>query len=210
MDKDIFAYEMQLFREGYRLIAGTDEAGRGPLAGPVVSAAIILPLDEQLRIPGVRDSKKLSEKKRDALYDILISQAIAYGIGYSSPEEIDRINIREASRLSMKRAVENLEIVPDFLLVDAEKNLDVSMPQMGIIKGDDVSYLIGAASILAKVTRDRWMLQIHEEYPQYDFAKHKGYGTKAHMQALDQYGPCPWHRESFLKKWRASAHGHDL
>ena len=202
-DKDILAYERELESRGFRLIAGTDEAGRGPLAGPVVAAAILLPLDEASLIPGVRDSKKLTEKKREALFPVLKEKAIAWGIGYALPDEIDAINIREASRLSMKRAVESLSVQPDFLLVDAEKNLDVAMQQAGIVHGDDLSYLIGAASVIAKVTRDHWMLEIDREFPQYGFAKHKGYGTKDHMAALDAYGPCRWHRETFIKNWRA-------
>ncbi len=204
MDKDILAYERELLAKGYRLIAGTDEAGRGPLAGPVVAAAIVLPLDEDSIIPGVRDSKKLTEKKREALFPILKEKALAWAVGYALPDEIDAINIKAASRLSMKRAVEALCVQPDFLLVDAEKDLDVSMPQAGIIHGDDLSYLIGAASVIAKVTRDHWMEEIDKEFPQYGFSKHKGYGTKDHMAALDEYGPCRWHRETFIRNWRAS------
>ncbi len=204
MDKDILAYEKELQSKGFRLIAGTDEAGRGPFAGPVVAAAIILPLQEDLLIPGVKDSKKLTEKRRESLFPILKEKAIAWGVGYALPDEIDAINIKQASRLSMKRAVENLSVQPDFLLVDAEKDLDVSMSQAGIIHGDDLSYLIGAASVIAKVTRDHWMLEIDREFPQYGFARHKGYGTRDHIAALDEYGPCRWHRESFLKNWRAS------
>ncbi len=194
--------EWSLFQQGYQLIAGIDEVGRGPLAGPVVAAAVILP--EDFCILGVDDSKKLSEKKRDALYTQIIDNAMAYGIGIVSAEKIDEINILEATKLAMKQAVEGLTITPDYLLIDALELKDVSIPQKGIIKGDSISISIAAASIVAKVTRDRMMLEYHENYPHYGFDKNKGYGTKVHYAGLDQYGFCEIHRQSFLKKYLAN------
>ncbi|MFH2092520.1 MAG: ribonuclease HII [Pseudomonadota bacterium] len=184
---------------GYHIIAGVDEAGRGPLAGPVVSAAVILPdiglLSDALA--GINDSKKLSEKKRDALFPLIKEQAIAVSTGIAFHGEIDQINILQASLLSMQRAVETLSIAPDFLLIDGKFTIDSSIDQSAIVKGDSKSISIAAASIIAKVTRDAIMTQFHEQYPEYDFIRHKGYPTKAHKQAILKYGPCPIHRMTF-------------
>lgn len=180
---------------GYQYIAGIDEAGRGPLAGPVVSAAVILP--DSFNCPGVTDSKKLSEKKREALFPEINAQALAVGIGMASHQEIDQINILQASLLSMKRAVQNLTLYPDYLLIDGKFTIDMDLPQQAIVKGDSKSISIAAASIIAKVTRDRFMATLHKTYPQYNFIQHKGYPTKAHKQAIIEYGPCPVHRKTF-------------
>jgi len=185
---------------GYNMIAGIDEAGRGPLAGPVVSAAVILPHD--FLCEGVNDSKKLSEKKRDALFPKIMETAVAVAIGIASHHEIDEINILRASLLSMKRAVENLSIlpgspVPDFLLIDGKFTLDMNIRQSAIIKGDSRSISIAAASIIAKVTRDAIMKELHDIYPAYGFIRHKGYPTKEHKEAILRHGPCPVHRLTF-------------
>ena len=180
---------------GYQYIAGIDEAGRGPLAGPVVSAAVILP--DCFNCPGVTDSKKLSEKKREALFPEINAQALAVGIGMASHQEIDQINILQASLLSMKRAVQNLALDPDYLFIDGKFTIDMELPQQAIVKGDSKSISIAAASIIAKVTRDRLMATLHKTYPQYNFIQHKGYPTKAHKQAIIEYGPCPVHRKTF-------------
>jgi len=181
--------------DGYKIIAGVDEAGRGPLAGPVVSAAVILP--ENFDIRGINDSKKLSEKKRAALFPKIQSQAIAFGIGIADHGEIDRINILQASLLSMKRAVDDLGLIPDYLLIDGKFTIDSNIDQRPVIKGDTLSLSIAAASILAKVTRDRIMTDLDLQYPEYEFKRHKGYPTKAHKQAILAHGPCPIHRKSF-------------
>jgi len=185
---------------GYNMIAGIDEAGRGPLAGPVVSAAVILPHD--FLCEGINDSKKLSEKKRDALFPKIMETAVAVATGIASHHEIDEINILRASLLSMKRAVENLSIlpgspVPDFLLIDGKFILDMNIHQSAIIKGDSRSISIAAASIIAKVTRDAIMKELHELYPAYGFIRHKGYPTKEHKEAILRHGPCPVHRLTF-------------
>lgn len=190
-------YEKELWANGYTLIAGVDEVGRGCLFGDVVAAAVILP--QGLVIEGVNDSKKLSEKRRDALYDIICEQATAIGIGYADAETVDRINIKQAARLAMKRALDKLEIQPDHLLVDAEK-VDVPLPQLAVIHGDALSQSIAAASIIAKVTRDRMCLHWDLDYPEYGLAIHKGYATKQHREALEKHGPSPLHRRSFLGK----------
>ncbi|MBO5344983.1 MAG: ribonuclease HII [Clostridia bacterium] len=190
-------FEREEESKGNFLIAGMDEVGRGPLAGPVCVACVIMPLDDV--IEGIDDSKKLSEKKRDALFEKIKEKAIAYSIEMVDEQTIDKINILEATKLCMKKAVEKLEIKPDVVLVDAIKSLDVTVPIRGIIKGDALSYSIGCASILAKVTRDRLMVELAKEYPEYGFEKHKGYGTKVHIEALKEYGPCIYHRLSFLK-----------
>lgn len=190
---------MKFFEEKYKdyeYIAGIDEVGRGPLAGPVVSCAVILPKDFDAP---VRDSKKLSEKKRNILYEQILEQAIAVSLGIIDNKKIDEINILEATKLSMLQAVEDLEIRPNFLLIDA-LNLNIDIPQAGIIGGDDQSMSIAAASIVAKVTRDQIMKEYDSVYPVYGFAKHKGYGTKQHREALLEYGPCIIHRHSFLGK----------
>lgn len=190
-------YEKELWANGYSLIAGVDEVGRGCLFGDVVAAAVILP--QGLVIEGVNDSKKLSEKRREALYEIIREQAVAIGIGYADAETVDRINIKQAARLAMKQALDKLEPKPDHLLVDAEK-VDVPLPQLAVIHGDALSQSIAAASIIAKVTRDRMCLQWDLEYPEYGLAIHKGYATKQHREALEAYGPSPLHRRSFLGK----------
>lgn len=184
---------------GFKNICGIDEAGRGPLAGPVYAAAVILPLG--LEIYGLNDSKKLSEKKREQLFPVICEKALAYSVGFATEQEIDEINILNATFLAMKRAVEGLKIKPDYALVDGNR-----YPKIGgvteeiVIKGDAKSMSIAAASILAKVSRDRFMLKLHEQYPEYQFDKHKGYGTKAHYEALKKYGISPVHRRTFLKK----------
>jgi len=196
----MWEFEHKAKSKGYKYIAGVDEAGRGPLAGPVVSAAVILPDDFSLA--GINDSKKLTEKKRDALFPLIREQAIAFGVGIASHEEIDRINILQASLLSMKRAVENISIppdfiTPDFLLIDGKFTIDSPIGQDAIIKGDSKSISIAAASIIAKVTRDAMMKDLHDTYPLYNFIQHKGYPTKAHKQAILDHGPCPVHRKTF-------------
>ena len=183
-----------------KLIAGVDEAGRGPLAGPVVWACVIMPMESEKIIEGVNDSKKLSAKKREELFDKIVDIAISYSIVEIDEKKIDEINILQATKLGMKRAVENLKVMPDLVLVDAVK-IDVALPQENIIKGDALSYNIAAASILAKVYRDKLMENLDKKYPEYNFAKHKGYGTKAHIEALKKYGKCEIHRETFIKKF---------
>ncbi len=183
-----------------KLIAGVDEAGRGPLAGPVVCACVIMPMESEKIIEGVNDSKKLSAKKREELFDKIVDIAISYSIVEIDEKKIDEINILQATKLGMKRAVENLKVMPDLVLVDAVK-IDVALPQENIIKGDALSYNIAAASILAKVHRDRMMENFDMKYPEYGFAKHKGYGTKAHIEALKKYGKCKIHRDTFIKKF---------
>lgn len=185
------------YEKGYTNIAGVDEVGRGPLAGPVCAAAVILP--KGLIIEGVDDSKKLSEKKREKLYDEIIKKALSYSVVFVEPEKIDEINIRQATHLAMQKAVDGLDIKPDFLLVDGNDKIPFSGVECDyIIKGDLKFECIAAASIVAKVTRDRYMLEMDEKYPQYGFAKHKGYGTKLHMEAIREYGLTPLHRRSFI------------
>ena len=184
---------------GLHPICGVDEAGRGPLAGPVCAAAVILP--EHLQIPGLTDSKKLTDKKRRELFPIIQEQAIAYGIGLASESEIDEINILQATFLAMGRALEQLSVRPALALIDGNRETDFGLPVQTVVKGDSLSANIAAASILAKVTRDNLMLELAQQYPEYGFDIHKGYGTKAHYEALRTYGPCPIHRRSFLKKF---------
>ena len=184
---------------GFHAICGIDEAGRGPLAGPVCAAAVILP--EGLEIPGLNDSKKLTDKKRRELIPIIEAQALAYGIGWASQEEIDDINILQATFLAMSRAVEQLNIRPDLALVDGNRAPTLDLPVETVVKGDSLSASIAAASVLAKVSRDDVMLRMAEEYPGYGFEVHKGYGTKAHYEALRTFGPAPIHRRTFLKKF---------
>jgi len=191
----MLAFEKRAMLSGYKMIAGVDEAGRGPLAGPVVSAAVILP--ENFDVPGINDSKKLSEKKREMLFPMIQKHAIAFGIGLADHEEIDQINILQASLLSMKRAVEALGVAPDYLLIDGKFIIDCTIDQRSVIKGDTLSLSIAAASILAKVTRDRIMADCDLQYPEYGFHRHKGYPTKAHKEAILTHGPCPIHRKSF-------------
>ncbi len=188
--------ENSLYKEGYRLIAGVDEAGRGPLAGPVCAAAVILP--EDLVIEGINDSKKLTEKKREQLFNIIIDSAIAYSIEFSSPDVIDEINIKQATSLAMHNAVKNLDISADFVIIDGNDKIPFDIPYKYIVKGDAKSQTIAAASILAKVSRDRLMVELDKEYPEYGFAKHKGYGTKVHCAAIQKYGVLPVHRKTFM------------
>ena len=180
-------------------ICGIDEAGRGPLAGPVVAAAAVLPKDCQIFY--LNDSKKLSEKKRDLLFDEIKGKAVAYGIGIVSPQVIDEINILQATYEAMRQAISQLNVIPEILLNDAVTIPGVDIMQVPIVKGDAKSVSIAAASILAKVTRDRMMMEYDQIYPEYGFAKHKGYGTAAHIAALKEYGPCPIHRRTFIKKF---------
>ena len=189
--------EQELELEGYRSICGVDEAGRGPLSGPVVAAACILP--SGLEIPMLNDSKKLSPKRRELLYDEICEKAISYSIAMASPEEIDSLNILNATMLAMRRAIDGLEIPADFALIDGNCAREIPIPCKTVVSGDAISASISAASILAKVTRDRLCLIDDVQYPEYGFAKHKGYGTKMHMDALRRLGPCPIHRRSFLK-----------
>lgn len=196
---DMWMLEEELFAQGYAAVCGIDEAGRGPLAGPVCAAAVILP--RNLEIPGLNDSKKLSDKRRRELFPIIQQQAIAYGIGFASHEEIDEINILQATFLAMKRALAAMETKPEFALIDGNRETDFGLPVKTVVKGDSLSANIAAASVLAKVSRDDLMEAMAEEYPQYGFEIHKGYGTKAHYEALRTYGPCPIHRLSFLKKF---------
>ena len=182
----------------FELICGVDEAGRGPLAGPVCAAAVILP--KGLVIPGLNDSKKLSDKRRRELFPIIQQEAVSFGIAFASQEEIDEINILQATFLAMRRAMEQLNPQPDFALIDGNRETDFGVPCRTVIKGDSLSANIAAASVLAKVTRDNWMMEAAEKYPGYGFEIHKGYGTKAHYAALEKLGPCPIHRRTFLKK----------
>lgn len=192
-----YTYEKSAAENGYTVIAGTDEAGRGPLAGPVCAAAVILP--QGLVIEGLNDSKKISEKKREKLYDVILEKAISYGIAFASHEEIDEINILNASQLAMRRAIAMLDPAPDLVLVDGNIARDFPMDTMPIVKGDALSMSIAAASILAKVTRDRYCEEMDRLYPDYHFAQHKGYPTKEHMDLVRTLGPCPLHRKTFLK-----------
>ena len=196
---DMLAYEKGYTSQGFKMICGVDEAGRGPLAGPVCAAAVIFP--EGIIIDGVNDSKKLSEKKREKLFDKIKEEALSYSIAYASVEEIEKLNILNAAMLAMKRAVEGLDIEPDMILVDGNKEPDIEdIDCTAIIKGDALSHSIAAASILAKVSRDRLMNEMAKKYPEYGFDKHKGYGTKLHREKILQYGICEIHRPSFLKK----------
>ena len=195
-----YLYEQQAIEAGYKVICGIDEAGRGPLAGPVHAAAVVLPIG--LEIEGLNDSKKLTEKKREQLFDIICEKAIDYSIGVATEQEIDEINILNATFLAMHRAVEGLKIKPDYALIDGNQYPRIPfVMEETVVKGDAKSMSIAAASILAKVSRDRFMLQKAEEYPQYQFEKHKGYGTKVHYEAIREYGPSPIHRLTFLKKF---------
>lgn len=198
-EKDLWKFEDALYSRGYTLICGVDEAGRGPLAGPVCAAAVILP--PHLVIPGLDDSKKLSDKRRRALAPIIREQALAYGIGMATHLEIDEINILQATFLAMERALAQLKIRPDYVLLDGNREKDFGLPVQTIVKGDSLSANIAAASVLAKVTRDDYMVEMARQYPEYGFEIHKGYGTRAHYQALTAYGPCAIHRRSFLRKF---------
>ena len=195
---DMWQIEQDWFDKGYGLICGVDEAGRGPLAGPVCAAAVILP--PHADIPGLNDSKKLSDKRRRELFPIIKEQAVAYGIGFADHSMIDEINILQATFYAMEQAIAQLSVKPDLALIDGNRERDFGVPVQTVVHGDSLSASIAAASILAKVARDDLMLQMAQEYPQYGFEIHKGYGTKAHYAALEAYGPCPIHRMTFLKK----------
>ena len=195
MQRDLWDYEIKAGKKGYRLIAGVDEAGRGPLAGPVVAAAVVLPADAILQ--GLGDSKKLSPTRREELFPKIQTQAVVYGVAVVNPEVIDKINILQAALLAMQQAVEQLQPVPDLLLIDGNQKTASSIEQWAIVKGDSKSLSIAAASVLAKVTRDHIMQDYHQLYPQYEFARHKGYGTKLHRDLIAEHGPCPIHRSTF-------------
>ena len=192
---DLLKYEKELYKKGITLIAGTDEVGRGPLVGPVVAAAVILP--KNYKLEGLTDSKKLSEKKREKYYDIIYKDAISVGVGEVDPKTIDEINILEASRLAMKKAIENLNVKPEHVLSDAMKLDNQDIPYTDIIKGDALSLSIAAASVIAKVTRDRMMYELDKKYPEYGFAKHKGYPTKLHLENIQKYGLLPNYRFTY-------------
>lgn len=194
---DFWRFEEEVRAQGFVNICGVDEAGRGPLAGPVYAAAVILPFGED--IDGLNDSKKLSEKKREVLFDVILEKAVGYGIACAQVDEIEEINILNASFLAMKRAIEKIAPLPDFALIDGNMVRNIPIPARSVVKGDSLSASVAAASILAKVSRDRLLKEYDEKYPQYGFSKHKGYPTKAHYEAIEKFGPCPIHRLSFLK-----------
>lgn len=194
-----YSYEALAREKGFKAICGVDEAGRGPLAGPVCAAAVILPEDAEIK--GLNDSKKLSEKKREALFDVVKNTAVAWSVAWASVEEIEKYNILNATFLAMNRAIEGLDIKSDYALIDGNRiPKDIKIPCETVVKGDSLSMSIAAASILAKVSRDRLMLELDKQYPMYEFKKHKGYGTAAHMALIREFGPCECHRPSFLKK----------
>ena len=193
-----FSYEKEAHDNGYRVVCGVDEAGRGPLAGPVFAAAVILPENYSHEI--LNDSKKLSEKKRELVYDDIIRDAVSYSVGITTEKEIDDINILNATFLAMKRAVDGLAIKPDLAYIDGNQYPKTGVKEVTIIKGDSKCMSVAAASIIAKVSRDRFMMQVAERYPEYEFKKHKGYGTKLHYEMIEKYGVSPVHRRSFLKK----------
>ena len=195
---ELWELENEIYAEGFSRICGVDEAGRGPLAGPVYAAAVILPRDAV--IDGLNDSKKLTEKKREALFDVITERALTYGIASASVEEIEKLNILNATFLAMNRAIDKLDPIPELALIDGNRSTGIAMPSRCVVKGDSRCADIAAASILAKVSRDRYMLNLAEKYPQYHFEQHKGYGTKLHYEALREYGPSPEHRPSFLRK----------
>lgn len=195
---DWLEFEKEALAKGYKSVCGVDEAGRGPLAGPVCAAAVILP--EGVIIDGVNDSKKLSEKKRESLFDVIREEALSYSIAYATVDEIEEINILNATMLAMRRAIDGLDIKADYAMIDGNKIPPIDIDAECIVKGDAKSMSIACASILAKVSRDRLLYKYAEEYPMYGFDKHKGYGTKVHREAILKYGPCPYHRKSFLKK----------
>lgn len=197
--QNMWEIEKSCFEKGIQWICGVDEAGRGPLAGPVCAAAVILPPFTD--IPGLNDSKKLTDKRRRELFPVIQQQAVAYGIGFASEQEIDEINILQATFLAMERALAQLQVRPDIALIDGNREKDFGIPVQTVVKGDSLSASIAAASILAKVSRDDRMLELAQTYPEYEFDVHKGYGTKRHYDALRQYGPSPIHRRTFLKKF---------
>ena len=192
-----FKYEDEIISKGYKLVCGVDEAGRGPLMGPVCAAAVILP--PHFEIDGLNDSKKLTEKKREALFPVITEAAVAYSVAFASVEEIDELNILNATMLAMNRAIANLSPAAEFALIDGNCKRNIKIPAETIVGGDAKCPSIAAASVLAKVSRDRLCYELDKQYPQYAFAKHKGYGTKEHMEAIRKYGPCPCHRRTFLK-----------
>ncbi len=198
-ERNMWEIEHSYYVQGIQIICGVDEAGRGPLAGPVCAAAVILPPDAD--IPGLDDSKKFTDTRRRELFPVIQEKAIAYGIAFSSQNEIDEINILQATFAAMQRAIDQLSVKPQLALVDGNQAKNFGIPIKTVVHGDSLSASIAAASILAKVSRDDYMLQMDTAYPQYGFAVHKGYGTKAHYQALSEFGPCPIHRVSFLKKF---------
>ena len=195
---ELWELENEIYDSGIELICGVDEAGRGPLAGPVCAAAVILP--RGIDIEGLNDSKKLTEKKRDKLFDTICSEALSYGIAFAGVDEIEQMNILNAAMLAMNRAIDKLSVKPALALIDGNRDSAIRMPSRCVVKGDAKCADIAAASILAKVSRDRYMLQMAERYPEYHFEKHKGYGTKLHYEVLREYGPCEIHRPSFLRK----------
>ena len=207
---DLWTYEREQWNSGVETVCGVDEAGAGPLMGPVSAAAVILP--RELDIPGLNDSKKLTEKKREALYEIITAQAAAWSVARVEAAEIDKMDILNARMLAMQKALDGLPLRPDLALIDGNRDhgsrYAIEIPHRLIVGGDGKSASIAAASILAKVSRDRYVsTELDAKYPQYQFAKHKGYGTRLHYEMLDQYGPCPEHRRTFLKKWEAKRHG---
>ena len=207
---DLWTYEREQWKNGVQTVCGVDEAGAGPLMGPVYAAAVILP--RELDIPGLNDSKKLTEKKREALYEIITAQAAAWSVARVEAAEIDKMDILNARMLAMQKALDGLTLRPDLALIDGNRDhgsrYAIEIPHRLIVGGDGKSASIAAASILAKVSRDRYVsTELDAKYPQYQFAKHKGYGTKLHYEMLDQYGPCPEHRRTFMKKWEAKRHG---
>lgn len=193
-----YSYELAAMNKGFKTVCGVDEAGRGPLAGPVYAAAVILPVGAQIQ--GLNDSKKLSEKKREELFDIITNTAVSYAVGIADEKEIDEINILNATFLAMKRAINGLEICPDYAIIDGNRAPNTGIAEETVIKGDGKVMSVAAASIIAKVSRDRFMLKTAEQYPEYQFEKHKGYGTKLHYEMIEKYGISPIHRRSFLKK----------
>ena len=195
---ELWTLENEIYAGGVKRLCGVDEAGRGPLAGPVCAAAVILP--QNCEIQGLNDSKKLTEKKREALFDVICAAAVSYGIAFATVEEIEEYNILGATFMAMNRAVAMLDPVPELALIDGNRNTGIQIPSRCIVGGDGKCADIAAASVLAKVTRDRYMLQMAEQYPEYGFEKHKGYGTKAHYAAIREHGPSPIHRPSFLRK----------
>ena len=207
---DLWTYEREQWNSGVETVCGVDEAGAGPLMGPVYAAVVILP--RELDIPGLNDSKKLTEKKREALYEIITAQAAAWSVARVEAAEIDKMDILNARMLAMQKALDGLPLRPDLALIDGNRDhgsrYAIEIPHRLIVGGDGKSASIAAASILAKVSRDRYVsTELDAKYPQYQFAKHKGYGTRLHYEMLDQYGPCPEHRRTFLKKWEAKRHG---
>lgn len=200
VSNDLWAFEREYTANGFRCICGVDEAGRGPLAGPVFAAAVILPVG--IEIEGLNDSKKISEKKREKLYAVICEKAVAYGIASSDEREIDEINILNAAMLAMSRAVSKLAVVPDMILVDGNKVFDTDVAIKSIVKGDSLSANIAAASILAKVSRDRFMLEMAEKYPEYQFEKHKGYPTKLHYEMVEAHGLSDIHRKTFFRRYK--------